>query len=702
VNILQYNLPVIPVKVHKDEDGKYNKKPLLEWSCYIDNNTQTKEEREKVLEGLEKGEYNAVAVVCGHYVEGKGYFFAIDIDLPSQEALKKLSEIPNTTTCFEKTVSGNLHAYYFSRRPVPSFKLNGSPVELKGRGSLIVIHPSENYEALNDNTPREVEDGYSLFHEICRAFGVDFDEHLAKRAGGESADSDVSDTLEERLNEIKAELRRRGLNPQRGTNYYTCLCPFHKEKHPSFAINFRKYYAVDYHDGKIYNMRELAEAFGLKPETKKRRKKKKTQYTIGGSLLDGRLLEVVEYEGRPQLLVYRDEQFEVHESLEVDGVVYSPPPYIPFPLPRAPKAITEDPSLWAETRDFIRQHFFHLNDDVYEVLTAVVALSYFYRSLNIPVPYIAAIGPWGSGKTRLLEVLGALCYRSLHAVNFTPASLTRVIELYLPTVIIDEAQIIDPEVRAILASAYRPTGCVYRNIKPESKGFDSMAGFRVYTLCVYACRELPPDDILSRSILIQCERNLAPVKKRIDTAKAAELRTRWLTQMLRNHNRLSVTLEEFQSEIPRLEEILSPLVAIAETFGGPKSAEAVIRFGRKIEKEIKTAKATGPEAVVLAAVVDVLANPPALGENPIISVSEVTIRLNNGVNPPPWKPEAVGKVLSRLGFEAVRLPRGARGYRIDLDLLSRRAREFYVECDGLQVHFGRNCHNCHTPQISAD
>jgi signal recognition particle subunit SEC65 len=266
VNILQYNLPIIPVKVHKDEDGKYSKKPLREWSCYIDNNTQTKEEREKVLEGLEKGEYNAVAVVCGHYVEGKGYFFAIDIDLPSQEALKKLSEIPNTTTCFEKTVSGNLHAYYFSRRPVPSFKLNGSPVELKGRGSLIVIHPSENYEALNDNTPREVEDGYSLFHEICRAFGVDFDEHLAKRAGREFAEPDV---LEEWLNEIKAELRRRGLNPQRGPNYYTCLCPFHKEKHPSFAINFRKYYAVDYHDGKIYNMRELMEALGLKLEKPK-------------------------------------------------------------------------------------------------------------------------------------------------------------------------------------------------------------------------------------------------------------------------------------------------------------------------------------------------------------------------------------------------------------------------------------------------
>jgi signal recognition particle subunit SEC65 len=267
VNILQYNLPIIPVKVHKDEDGKYSKKPLCEWSCYIDNNTQTEEEREKVLEGLEKGEYNGVAVVCGHYVEGKGYFFAIDIDLPNQEALKKLSEIPNTTTCFEKTVSGNLHAYYFSRRPVPSFKLNGSPVELKGRGSLIVIHPSENYEALNDNTPREVEDGYSLFHEICRAFGVDFDEHLAKRAGREFAEPDV---LEEWLNEIKAELLRLGLNPQRGPNYYTCLCPFHKEKHPSFAINFRKYYAVDYHDGKIYNMLELMEALGLKLERPKK------------------------------------------------------------------------------------------------------------------------------------------------------------------------------------------------------------------------------------------------------------------------------------------------------------------------------------------------------------------------------------------------------------------------------------------------
>jgi hypothetical protein len=295
----------------------------------------------------------------------------------------------------------------------------------------------------------------------------------------------------------------------------------------------------------------------------------------------------------------------------------------------------------------------------------------------------------------------ALAYRAIRVVDPSEASLFRCVENFKPTLFIDESQIIDPAVRAVLASGYRYGSKVMRVVDPEAEGFDGIKFFNTYAFVIYASREEPPADIFSRTLTIHCEKNLAPVRKTIDSERAVELRTRWLAQRLRFHDKIKVGFDEFESDDSRLQEIVSPLKAMALFFGGPEAAEAVERYGRKVEKEIRAMESVGPEAEVLSVVVEILGEGPLTNDSPVVSVAEITRRLNDGGSPA-WKPEGVGKILSRLGFEKVRLGgRGLRGYRLDLDRLKRYALRYNIPTDRWQVHFDRTCQTCQSPEISA-
>ena len=142
--------------------------------------------------------------------------------------------------------------------------------------------------------------------------------------------------------------------------------------------------------------------------------KPRSRYIVGGEVLDCSLVEVVE---GPRLLVYRDGKFEVHESLEVDGVIHRPYPHLPFALARAPESLDVDPELWRDSKSFIMEYFDAPDERVYDVIVAGVAWSYFYREIRKSTPYLLFLGPWRSGKTRALEVFTALGHRALQVVD---------------------------------------------------------------------------------------------------------------------------------------------------------------------------------------------------------------------------------------------------------------------------------------------
>jgi len=421
---------------------------------------------------------------------------------------------------------------------------------------------------------------------------------------------------------------------------------------------------------------ELIRIFPLIDEKDSEKTKKKLRYMTGGEVVDGKLIEVVE---GPALLIWDGVSLEVKPEFETENEILKPYPHLPFALPRPPE-IREDPSLWNETKAFIREYYDNPRDEkIYDVLTAAVAWSYFVHDVNVSTPYLCFLGPWRSGKTRALEVLSALCHKPMFVVDPSEASVFRMIETFKPTLLVDESQIVDSNVRALFAAGYRYGVKIPRVVDPEADGVDGIRFFDCFGLKIYASREQPPDDIFSRSIIIHCERNIRSTSKRIDEARALELRTRWFAQHLRMFGKIRVTYEEFQSDDGRLQELISPLIVMAETFGGPSAKQAVEAYGRLVEAEIASMESDTPEADIVQALVDITTE---RGDDApeIIAVSEIVDKLNDGDPDGEWTPERVGRRMTALGFKKHR-DRKQRGYVIDYGLLERLIRRYRIKAD---------------------
>jgi len=228
-----------------------DKKPLHRWQ-HLFNERQTEEE----FNALPWEEANQFAVLCGKKAKNGLYLGAIDIDvknLPAEVAEKALTimrSFPTTQT--EKTPSGGYHLVFWSVKPVKTISQyhNVCGVELIGEGKLCIMYPSEGYFKVNDNLPSEVDDLTGLFFEVLAEHGI-----IPQKAADEP-----DELLERWLRQIKAKLKVKS----EGARYISCSCPFHPpDRHPSFAINKQRYYAVDYHTGEVYNLKELAEKLGI-------------------------------------------------------------------------------------------------------------------------------------------------------------------------------------------------------------------------------------------------------------------------------------------------------------------------------------------------------------------------------------------------------------------------------------------------------
>ncbi|MEM4179743.1 MAG: hypothetical protein QXJ55_08745, partial [Candidatus Caldarchaeum sp.] len=268
------------------------------------------------------------------------------------------------------------------------------------------------------------------------------------------------------------------------------------------------------------------------------------------------------------------------------------------------------------------------------------------------------------------------------AVDVSEASFFRLVEALKPTLFIDEMQVVDSNVRALLASAYRKGMKVPRVVDVESKGLEAIAWFEPFAFVVMASREEPPADILSRCIVIHCEKQLRPTGKKIDESKARDLRTRWLAQRLRMHGKVVVDFTEFETDDGRLQEILSPLVAMAEMFGGPSAKAAVERYGRALENELRGLEATSDDADIVSAVLEYVKLKTDDAPS-VIPVQELVNILNRDLSEPEYESRYVGKRMAALGFQRVRLTGGRRAYKIDYELLGRLTRRYNINVSSI-------------------
>ena len=373
----------------------------------------------------------------------------------------------------------------------------------------------------------------------------------------------------------------------------------------------------------------------------------------------------------------------VTDVVEIDGrIVKAPPMGLKF-LPAVPQAVGDDLTLWRDTRRFIRLHIDLPNEDLYDVLTAFVALSWLYDAPGVEtVPILFLHGPFRTGKSRTFETLESVCRNASKQSNVTGPSLFHFIEAYRPTLLLDYRSFknMPPEVLELLAHCYRRGARVWRVIDPSLPGEKGLRGYDIYCLVAIVAHDEPPVDILSRDIKINMQKNQKPVRKKIDLEEATKLRTRWLAQRFRHYFDFVVFNTEYKSEDSRLSEIISPLVVCAHLFGGPEAEEAVRRYAATLEEEHQVEEVTSPEAQVLTALIAYLDQHDSDAPEHV-SASDLLPYLGDKEDDSEdseegFSPSRIGRALARLGFKKIRIGGRKRGFLVDLDLIDRLSKRF--------------------------
>ncbi len=203
-----------------------------------------------------------------------------------------------------------------------------------------------------------------------------------------------------------------------------------------------------------------------------------------------------------------------------------------------------------------------------------IVLTYCETAVNV-LPLLLVTSPTKRcGKTRLVELVGALACRALPVSNITAAALYRAIDRFHPTLLLDEGDTFindNPELRGVINAGHtRHTARVIRCVGENSEP----AIFSTWCPKLLAMIGTPADTVIDRSVVITLERKTAgePVDRlRVEHAHQgfADLR-RQIQRWADDH------LEAMRSADPAMPSALHdraadnwrPLLAIAHLAGG--------------------------------------------------------------------------------------------------------------------------------------
>ncbi|MFC2044932.1 DUF3854 domain-containing protein, partial [Chloroflexota bacterium] len=290
-------------------------------------------------------------------------------------------------------------------------------------------------------------------------------------------------------------------------------------------------------------------------------------------------------------------------------------------------------SLLAEVRDFIHRYVeLPLN---FEAIAALyILLSWVYEPLPT-LPYLRALGDYGTGKTRFLEVVGAITFRAIRAAGATtPSPIFRILDSYHGTLVADEADFsrsdATVEIVKILNSGYKPGSPVLRSEPTNNKKWEPHS-YDVFGPKILATRKRWTDRALeSRCLTWESEgltrEDMPLVLGPRFRTEAATLRCKLLGFRLDYLPKVIVLNLEDARPVgnlePRLQEILLPLKAIAQ---GDTALETTLdEFIMGMQEELEEYRRNSLPALVLEAILFIRE------EGGELSATAIAERLNEG------------------------------------------------------------------------
>jgi hypothetical protein len=263
-------------------------------------------------------------------------------------------------------------------------------------------------------------------------------------------------------------------------------------------------------------------------------------------------------------------------------------------------AVVDGQALLDELGGFMRR-FLVVSDDQLCVLALWVLHTHAFAAFEM-TPYLLVRSPEKRcGKSRLLDVLKLLAKTPIATANITEAALFRAVELYKPTLLVDEVDIIfagkDDRARALaglLNAGYEQGGSALRVGGPSRDRLEEFSAFCPKALAGIGSKL--PDTTVDRCIPIEMKRRtpgerVERFKRRRARGEADGLRKRcadWAEQRLEE-------LEAARPELPdqlddRAQEIAEPLFAVANIAGGDwpervRSAIVALRGGESADDD---------------------------------------------------------------------------------------------------------------------
>jgi hypothetical protein len=339
-------------------------------------------------------------------------------------------------------------------------------------------------------------------------------------------------------------------------------------------------------------------------------------------LKDGSLIEMLydTEESKSILAVYRDGKVTLEESVKINNSLSFAPlapnqgilenGFIQFPS--AVGECESNEQLYREIRSLVDKYVL-LRPKFLSVVAAYVMMSWLYdRFQNIP--YLRVLGMWGTGKSRVLQVAGNLCYKPVSAGgSMSMSALFRTLDVFRPTMVYDEAEfsvVESTEMRRVLRQGYSANTPVARS-EPAANGKYYVQTYQVFGPKILASQAKFGDNALESRCLTE---QMFPIAK---SDRPVELPANFKEEVLALRNKLLMFRFKnwaitYPSEnmlkavkLPRLKQTGLAIVSVAKMIG-QEPVNDIVEFLNEYEHVLSIEQADSVENDILICILELL------------------------------------------------------------------------------------------------
>jgi len=316
-----------------------------------------------------------------------------------------------------------------------------------------------------------------------------------------------------------------------------------------------------------------------------------------------------------------------------------------------------------QIRRFIHR-WMDMDSHMERIASYYVLFSWFYDAGFETVPYMRALGDYGTGKTRFIETIGYLCFRPmLISGGDSEPVIFRMINTYRGTMVVDEADFKDSEANALIAKIINMGNRISGNIKRIGETPEGEEMIRVYkTFCpkVFASRQGFQDQAMDSRCLTYYTTKSNP---RPDVPKDTDITFREEARLLRNklaHYRLKtwkpMQVNHSLTDNTIMARLAQVTLALRSIITDPKALAELDRFIHEYNQDLIQDRGMSREAIVVRALAEIWFVPTGLyGERDlsITGIAEKSQAILVQIDPEdkPFTPRGVGEILNkRLGL----------------------------------------------------